>query len=63
MYFAAIHTPPERSRSENVAKLRQGAIESRRAVWRLLQRLGHGRENRDISQKSREKRRRSPALG
>lgn len=63
MYFAAIHTTPERSRSKSVAKLRQGAIASRRAFWRLLQRLGHGRENRDISQKSREKHRRSPAPG
>jgi len=63
MYFAAIHTAPERRRSKNAAKLRRGAIASRRAVWRLLQRLGHGWEDRDISQKSREKRRRSPALG
>lgn len=62
MYFAAIHTAPERDRSKNVAKLRRGAIASRRAVWRLLQRLGHGREHRDISQKLAEKRRRTPAV-
>jgi len=63
MYFAAIHTAPERRRSKKAAKLRRGAIASRRAVWRLLQRLGHGREDLDTSQKSREKHRRSPVMG
>lgn len=63
MYFAAIHTAPECSRSKNAAKLRRGAIASRRAVWRLLQQLGHGRNDRGNSQKPGGKPSRSPAMG
>ena len=62
MYFAAINSCPERSDSKDTAKLRRGAIASRRAVWRLLQRLGHGRKDQDRSRTANDKRRRAPGV-